>query len=126
MVLGWIFKRPGHAGETTGLWAGLWAYLASRDQNKSRIELERARIAATKELIERLPNGAVYREGTPDGWREIQMPPVSQTSLLVVPVEPRDSEPHEPSELAEPPHAPMALDLGKESGLSDGSPLIGP
>jgi hypothetical protein len=88
MVFGWILKRLGHETQTTGL----WGYLASRDRNKSRVEYEKARIAATKELIDHLPNGAVYREGTPEGWREIQMPLVPEPPLFVVPIERRESD----------------------------------
>src|SRR5262249_60165144 len=50
--------------------------------NRSRIDLERARVAGTRELFKDLPNGAVYREGTPDCWREIQMPPAPRTTVI--------------------------------------------
>jgi hypothetical protein len=121
MVLRWIFKRLAHARQATGL----WGYLAGRDQNRSRIELERTRVAGTKDLIQHLPHGAVYREGTPDGWREIQMPPVSQPSMLVLPVQPHVTakEFSEPTEL---PHSPTALSHGEESDLPANPPLINP
>jgi len=115
MAWGWILKRLAHGAQATGL----WGYLASRDQNKSRIELERARVAGTKELIEHLPNGAVYREGTPDGWREIQMPSTSQLPLFVLPVEQHGST-KQASESAELSHSPMALGQREESRPPDG------
>lgn len=112
MALSWILKRLAHGAQASGI----WDYLASRNQNKSRIELERARIAGTKELIEHLPNGAVYREGTASGWREIQMPSASQQPpLFVLPVEQHQSV-EESSEVAELSRSPMALGRGEESG----------
>ncbi len=71
--------------------AGLFAYLTSRDQNKSRIELEKARQAAATDLIDHLPDGAVFRESTADGWREIWMPPLHAPTLFVIPAD--SSEP---------------------------------
>jgi hypothetical protein len=64
--------------------AGFFAYLTSRDQNKSRIELEKARQAAAADLIDHLPDGAVFRESTTDGWREIWMPPLRALPLFVI------------------------------------------
>ena len=115
MALRWFLKRLARGAQDTGL----WGYLASRDQNKSRIELERVRVAGTKELIDHLPNGAVYREGTPDGWREIQMPPASQ--LFVMPVRHRKSE-GESSNSVELPPTSMALDQGEGPGSPDSLP----
>jgi hypothetical protein len=63
---------------------GLFAYLASRDTNKSRVELEKARQEASTALISRLPNGAVFRESTTDGWREILMPPVQDPPVIAL------------------------------------------
>ncbi len=63
MAWGWVLKRlAAGPGET-----GLFSYLASRDRNKTRIKLEEVRHEATKEIIDHLPSGAVYREGTSDG-----------------------------------------------------------
>jgi hypothetical protein len=116
MALGWILKRLANGTQRTGL----WAYLASRDQNKSRIELEKTRVAGTRELIEHLPNGAVYREGTPDGWREIQMPSAPQPSLFILPGKQRESAENtaDPAEL---PQSPAALGQAEWSGVLDGS-----
>src|SRR5579872_2721290 len=111
MALRWIFKRLAHDAWTSGM----WGYLTSRDQNKSRIELERVRIEGTKGLIDHLPNGAVYREGTPSGWREIQMPAASPPPLFVLPVEQQKSA-EGSSEAAKLLHSPMALGQGEESG----------
>jgi hypothetical protein len=64
-----------------------FAYLTSKDQNKSRIELEKARQAAAANLIDHLPDGAVFRESTADGCREIWMPPLRALPLFVISVE---------------------------------------
>jgi len=107
MTMAWvgIFKRltAGPHG------AGLFSYLASRDRNKTRIKLEKARQEATKEIIDHLPSGAIYREGTSDGWREIVMPQLPQSSLLVVPVEQRE-HPAGPGESTELPQSLRALE----------------
>jgi hypothetical protein len=66
---------------------GLFAYLTVRNQNKSRVELEKARQAAAADLIDHLPNGAVFRERTPDGSREIWMPPLQPHPLIVYPAD---------------------------------------
>jgi hypothetical protein len=66
---------------------GLFAYLASRDANKSRVELEKARQEASTALISRLPNGAVFRESTMDGWREILMPSAQDPPVIVLPAD---------------------------------------
>jgi hypothetical protein len=66
---------------------GLFAYLASRDANKSRVVLEKARQEASTALISRLPNGAVFRESTTDGWREILMPPTQDPPVIVLPAD---------------------------------------
>jgi hypothetical protein len=111
MALGWIIRK--FVGGSPG--TGLFSYLTSRDQNKKRIELENARQEATKNIIAHLPNGAVFREGTPDGWREILMPPVTQSPLFVLPVEnpePAQGRPYEPTEL---PQQPRALPQGNIS-----------
>src|ERR1700733_8344943 len=106
MALRWIFKRLAHEART----GGMWGYLTSRDQHKSRIELERVRIEGTKDLIQHLPNGAVYREGTASGWREIQIPAASQPPLFVLPVEQQGSADTEgSSEAAKLLHSPIAL-----------------
>jgi hypothetical protein len=64
--------------------AGLFAYLASRDANQNRVKLEKARQEASSALISQLPNGAVFRESTADGWREIWMP-TSQDPPVILP-----------------------------------------
>jgi hypothetical protein len=86
MVWGWIFKKL--ATGSQGM--GLFGYLACKDQNKTRIKLEDARRQATRDIIDNLPSGAVYREGTPDGWREIMMPWEPRSSLFMLPIEQRD------------------------------------
>jgi len=68
---------------------GMWAYLASKARDKSRIELERTRTEGTRQILDRLPYGAVIREGTADGWREIQMPDAPQSPLFLIPTENR-------------------------------------
>jgi hypothetical protein len=101
----WIFKRLAAGTQM----AGLFGYLSSRDRNKTRIKLEKARQEATKEIIDHLPSGAVYREGTSDGWREIVMPQPPQSSLFVVPVEQRE-HPAGPGMPVELPQSPRALE----------------
>jgi hypothetical protein len=103
MVLGWILRRLANHSQGTGL----FGYLTSRDQNKTRIKLESARQEATKDIIAHLPNGAMFREGTSNGWREILMPPATQSPLFVLPVENSEpaQEPCEPTELPQPPRA---------------------
>jgi len=62
--------------------SGLFAYLTSRDQNRAKIKLEKTRQESTATLIRQLPNGAVFRDGTTDSWREIWMPPATPPSTL--------------------------------------------
>lgn len=101
---------------------GLWGYLASRDENKSRIELERTRTAGTRELIQHLPAGAILREGTSDGWREIHMPsvPLPQVPFFVLPTEPHKLT-EDRQEVHGVPQSPMVLSQGEESTCSDDS-----
>jgi len=102
MAWGWIFKRLA-TGSTE---MGLFGYLSNRDQNKTRIKLESARQQATMDIIDHLPNGAVYREGTPDGWREIMMPWEPQSSLFMIPMEHHGSpDSSAPTQLPPPPNA---------------------
>jgi hypothetical protein len=82
MSLMWFLKRLVAPKGT-----GLFAYLTSRNQNKSRVELEKARQAAATDLIDHLPDGAVFRESTADGWREIWMPPLHAPPLFVIPAD---------------------------------------
>jgi hypothetical protein len=63
---------------------------------------------AAKEIIDHLPEGAEYREGTSEGWLEIKMPPPQQPPVLVVPVEQSES-PAGPSESTELPSLPWTL-----------------
>jgi hypothetical protein len=81
MVWRWFLKRIAGRSDRTGL----FGYLAIRDRNRCQVELEHARQEAAKDLIERLPCGAVYREGTADSWREIWMPPAPRSRLFVIP-----------------------------------------
>jgi len=115
MSLMWFLKRlSGPKG------AGLFAYLTSRNQNKSRIELEKARQAAATDLIDHLPDGAVFRESTADGWREIWMPPIQAHPLFFLPVASSESA-QNPSTLGElPTQNPKALhqDRSDASGSS--------
>jgi hypothetical protein len=111
MGWGWILRRIARDSRH----AGLFDYLASRDRNKMRVTLEDRRREAAKDLVGRLPNGAVYREKTADGWMEIQMPdPARQPPLFVVPMDQRDRPQgcHDPS--VQPPQQPRAL--GHEGG----------
>jgi hypothetical protein len=115
MALGWIFKRLTKESQGTGL----WGYLASRDHNKSRIELERTRTSETQQLIQHLPPGAILREGTPDGWREIQMPFMPTRPLFVMPTESQKLT-EDGQELSQLPQSPIALSQG-EAAFSDDS-----
>jgi hypothetical protein len=83
MISMWFLKRLVDGSKSTGL----FAYLTSRNQSRSRIELEKARQAAATNLIDHLPNGAVFRESTADGWREIWMPPLHAPPLVVLPAD---------------------------------------
>jgi hypothetical protein len=80
-VLGWIVRRAVNDPDRIGV----FGYLAIRDRNRCQVELEHARQEAAKDLIECLPCGAVYREGTADSWREIWMPPAPRSPLFVIP-----------------------------------------
>ena len=111
----WILKRFANASQGTRL----WGYLASRDQNKSRIQLEKARAEGTKDLIHHLPYGAILREGTAESWREILMPDALQPPLLVLPAEHTEPEAQSP-ELTGLPQLPIAPSRGDESDPSDG------
>jgi hypothetical protein len=83
MSLSWLLKALVGSQKTTGL----FSYLAGRDHNRSRIELERARQAATANLLDHLPRGAVFRESTADGWREVWIPPLPTAPLFIVPTD---------------------------------------
>jgi hypothetical protein len=83
MAWGWVLKRFADVSMGTGL----WSYLTSKARDKSKIELEKTRTEATKQLLDHLPYGAVLREGTTDGWREVQMPDALQSPLLILPME---------------------------------------
>ncbi len=80
MAWGWIAKRL--AGGSPR--AGVAYYLAIRNHNKSLEGREKSRREAIRDLIERLPPGAVYAERTADGWTEIRMPNVSSQPLVVL------------------------------------------
>jgi hypothetical protein len=74
-MLNWLLRCLNPRG-------GLFAYLTSRDQNRAKIQLEKTRQESTASLIRQLPNGAVFRDGTTDSWREIWMPPALPPSAL--------------------------------------------
>lgn len=116
MALRWLLKRLTKESQRTGL----WGYLASRDHNKSRIELERTRTSGTQELIQHLPPGAILREGTPDGWREIQMPSMLPSPLFVLPSEPQRLA-KDCQEISQLPQPPIALSQGESASLDDSS-----
>jgi hypothetical protein len=81
---------------------GLFGYLAVRDRNRTEIQLECARKDSMTKIIELLPPGAVYREGTADGWREIYMPSDNPPYLLVLPSTKKE-RPQAPPQPAEQP-----------------------
>lgn len=101
MAWSWLLRRLSGGSHSSGF----FGYLTSRDRNKTRIERDKVRMEETRELIGLLPYGAVYREGTADGWREIRMPP---------PVFALPTEHHEPTyqspEPVELPELPKALE----------------
>ena len=117
MAWTWILGRLASGRQGTGL----FRYLATRDQNKTRIELENARREATKEIIDHLPSGAVYREGTPDGWREILMPHSSQPQLPSFQAETAQGD---PGPVVDP--QPAVLDSDDKQGRSVGIPQLPP
>ena len=117
MSLMWFLKR---LGGPTG--AGLFAYLTSRNQNKSRIELEKARQVAATDLIDHLPDGAVFRESTADGWREIWMPPLQAPPLFALPADSGEFT-QDASTLGELlAQNPKALNQGNGASVSGGLP----
>ena len=85
-LTGFLKLLSGRSGGT-----GLFAYLTSRNTNKNRVELEKARQETSTALIGQLPNGAVFRESTSDGWREIWMPPLQGPQVIFFPA--ADGEP---------------------------------
>jgi len=101
---------------------GLFVYLAKINDNKTRIELERARQATAKDLISNLRDGVVLREGTPDGWRlEIWMPSSQAPPRFILQTDCRE-------QVQDPPHAtksaaqhPKALNQ-KDAGAPGDSP----
>lgn len=110
MGWGWILRRIASDSRH----AGLFDYLASRDRDKTRAKIEDRRREAAKDLVDRLPNGAVYREKTADGWMEIQMPdPARQPPLFVVPMD-RDRQQGCQDPAVQPPQQRRAL--GHEGG----------
>jgi len=77
----------GLARALLGSGTGLFAYLAGRNENRNKVELEKARQEASAALISQLPDGAVFRESTPNGWREILMPPCQEARLIILPAD---------------------------------------
>jgi hypothetical protein len=104
MAWGWVVKMLATRSQGTGL----FGYLASMDRNKTRVRLEKARQEATKEIIDHLAGGGVYREGTPEGWREIMIPQALQSPIFVAPIEQPDS----PSKRSESATSAPTLDGG--------------
>lgn len=106
-MLRWLLKCLSPHG-------GLFAYLTSRDQNKTRIQLEKARHESTVSLISQLPNGAVFRDGTTDNWREIWMPPVvPPPALFILPADheqPQAQRPRTSHQLSGDPNTCHSLD----------------
>ena len=123
MVWEWFLRRLANGQQSPGL----WGYLAIRAQNKAVVEQEKARAEAATELIDHLPAGAVYRDGTSDSWREIWIPSTPQQSLFVLPVEHRGSarEPPEPSELASQPPRALGRSEGTRPGAIQAAGLLG-
>jgi hypothetical protein len=120
MAWTWILGRLGSGRQGTGL----FGYLAARDQNKTRIKLENARREATREIIDHLPGGAVFREGTPDGWREILMPHASQPQLLAFPAGRAETAQGRPGPTVDP--QPAILDSDDEQRRPAGIPQLPP
>jgi hypothetical protein len=67
----------GVAGFLAGLFRGpgLWGYLTKRAELKYLKEHDGSHHIETMSLIERLTPGAVFRESSSDGWREVRIPP---------------------------------------------------
>jgi hypothetical protein len=63
---------------------GLFGYLKRRNDNRTRIELERERRVTSLQVIGQLGPGDEYRESTPDGWREIRKAQVPSGALFVL------------------------------------------
>lgn len=116
MAWGRILKRLTSGSQG----AGLFGYLTSRDQNQSRVKYENARKEATKDIIGHLPDGAVYREGTPDGWREILMPQAAPQLAFMAPE--HDESRRDPCQATELPPALKALDQHNDSSSLQGLP----
>lgn len=115
MVVAWFLKRfAGGPGSS-----GLFAYLSRRDDNKTRIELEKARGAVVKDIIGQLPDGAVFRESTGNGWREIYMPPSQASPLFFFRADDHEPEqdPIMPTEFSARP--PKALNSDDEAEEED-------
>jgi hypothetical protein len=101
--------------------AGLFGYLIRRDQNKTKIRIEVARQEAARDLIDHLPSGAVYREATANGWREVWMPDAPRPSLFVVLTDNRHLAP-DPSDAVETPGSPGQVGAPPPSrALGDGA-----
>jgi hypothetical protein len=113
MFWGWILRRIASRPDRTGL----FGYLVTRDRNRCQIKLESARQEATKDLIDHLPCGAVYREGAADSWREIWMPPEPRSQLFVLPVVHHEPA-HDPCD-PEPPQPPRVLDKDQPNQIDD-------
>jgi hypothetical protein len=88
MALMLFLKRlVGGTGE-----GGLFAYLAKINDNKTRIEVERARQATASDLLSNLRDGVVLRQSTADGWTlEIWMPPSQATPMFILQTDSRES-----------------------------------
>jgi hypothetical protein len=119
MSLMWFLKRL--VGPKS---AGLFTYLTSRNQNMTRLELERARQAAATDLIDHLPAGAVFRESTADGWREIWMPLLHAPPLFVIPAD--SSEPAQDTNTLDESRAQNHRALSQDNGTGATGDLLQP
>jgi hypothetical protein len=115
MAWQWILKRLA-SGTREG---GLWDYLSRRHDNRTRMELERVHADGSKEIIDHLTPGSIFRDETATGRREIRKGPAPGTSLLFVSHEPGEpaADSAEPTKLPPPSEA---LDQG------DGPPALQP
>jgi hypothetical protein len=105
MAWQWILKKLASASQDRGL----WSYLSGRNDNRTRIELERVHAAGSTEIIDHLPPGSTFTDETATGRREIRKGPVPGTSLLFVSHEPGQSA-ADSTESAKLPQPPEALD----------------
>jgi hypothetical protein len=87
MAWQWILKKLASASQD----GGLWGYLSRRNDNRTRIELERVHAAGSTEIIDHLPPGSTFTDETATGRREIRKGLAPGTSLFFVSHEPGQS-----------------------------------